>query len=353
MNAKNFAKSLLSWYDQNGRSSLPWRQNITPYRVWLSEIMLQQTQVKTVLPYFERFISKYPSIASLSQANLDEILHLWAGLGYYTRARNLYKTAQIIQKDHKGQFPSTVHELMTLPGIGRSTAGAIAAIAFGKHASILDGNVKRILCRLHEIPSWPGELSTTKKLWELAENYTPKERTNDYTQAIMDLGATLCTQTKPKCVVCPIRKHCMAFTNDTTSEYPVKKAKKSLPIKQTQMLLIMNDRKQILLLKRPTSGIWGGLWSLPECEIDLKATTWCDEKLGLKVKEHSKLSVFKHTFTHFQLIIHPVLLNMSKKHHALPKIMEIADFTWFDPKTDAKLGLPTPVKKILDNIEAE
>ena len=224
-----FSKKLLTWWDKSGRKDLPWQKNINPYRVWVSEIMLQQTQVTTVIPYFEKFMTKFPNVQSLAMANVDQVLHLWTGLGYYARARNLHKTAIIICEQYSARFPCDIDTMQSLPGIGRSTAAAILSIANGAHHAILDGNVKRVLTRLHTVDGWPGENKVMQQLWQLAEQYTPKKRVADYTQAIMDLGATLCTRSKPTCEQCPAQNQCLSFLQSRQTEFPNKKPKKQSP----------------------------------------------------------------------------------------------------------------------------
>ena len=260
-----FSESLLDWFDEHGRKNLPWQKPITPYRVWLSEVMLQQTQVDTVIPYFEKFVNTYPDVASLAAAPIDHVLHLWTGLGYYARARNLHKCAITVCENYEGQFPSDQNELATLPGIGRSTAAAIASIAFEQPTAILDGNVKRVLTRHRAIEGWPGNKKIESQLWEIAEDYMPQTRCRDYTQAIMDLGATLCTRSKPQCLLCPVNHDCIAKQNGNPTDYPSKKPKKAQPVKDTHML-IARHHNDILLEQRPASGIWGGLWSFKEFE---------------------------------------------------------------------------------------
>lgn len=271
LQTKKIQKVILEWFDKNGRKNLPWQKARTPYRVWVSEIMLQQTQVTTVIPYFERFIKKFPDVKSLANAPEDEVLELWAGLGYYARARNLHKTAKIIQQEYKGTFPNDLLLLQELPGIGRSTAGAIFSLGMNQPAAILDGNVKRVFTRLHAIDGYPNASKTLKQLWQIAEDYLPNERAADYTQAMMDLGALLCTPTQPNCKSCPVQKYCLAHAQDKTTDYPTPKPTKSLPVRSSHFLILVNNQQEILLEKRPPAGIWGGLWSLPECGSNLSS----------------------------------------------------------------------------------
>jgi len=258
-----FARRVIDWCTHSGRLHLPWHEHPDSYRVWISEIMLQQTQVNTVIPYFQTFMAQYPNVAALAKAPQDEVLHLWTGLGYYARARNLHRCAQIVQEQHHGEFPDTVEGLVALPGIGRSTAGAIASISMNVRAPILDGNVKRVLARFHAVDGWPGDKPVETRLWSIAEKYTPAERLRDYTQVMMDLGATLCTRSKPRCNECPLAKHCAAFQAGEVSRYPGKKPSKATPVRQPLMLLLENDRGEMLLAQRTPSGLWGGLWGRP------------------------------------------------------------------------------------------
>lgn len=258
-----FTRSVLRWYKKHGRHDLPWQKDINAYRVWVSEIMLQQTQVNTVIPYYERFMQTFPTVRDLAQADIDEVLHLWTGLGYYARARNLHKSARIIHTDHNNRFPDDLESIVALPGIGRSTAGAILSLALNQVAPILDGNVKRVLARYHRVEGWPGNKKTEQKLWQLAESVTPDKEFAAYTQAIMDLGATVCTRSNPLCDQCPVNNGCEARETGTQEQYPGKKPKKTLPVKQTIFTIIENDKGEVLLEKRLPQGIWGGLWSFP------------------------------------------------------------------------------------------
>ena len=247
MSSNLFAHAVLDWFDQHGRHNLPWQENKTAYNTWVSEIMLQQTQVSTVIPYYERFMQRFPTVETLASANQDEVLHLWTGLGYYARARNLHKTAQIISQDLQGNFPETVEELEMLPGIGRSTAGAVLSISTGKWAPILDGNVKRVLARFYALDGWPGTTANQKILWQHAENNTPRERVGEYTQAMMDLGATVCTRSKPSCLLCPLQKQCTAFELGKADQLPIPKPKKVIPVKQTYMLMLQQENPDTVL----------------------------------------------------------------------------------------------------------
>ncbi len=302
-----FHPELLAWFDRHGRHDLPWQHERTPYRVWVSEIMLQQTQVSTVIPYFERFMAQLPTVSALADAPLDTVLHLWTGLGYYARARNLHRAAGIVRDHHGGRLPEELDTLIALPGIGRSTAGAILAQACGQRHPILDGNVKRVLTRYHAIEGWPGTRAVEQQLWTLSEAHTPATRCADYTQAIMDLGATLCTRGTPDCPRCPLQARCAAQAQGNPGAYPTPKPRKALPVRHTGMLLLEDHAGQVLLEQRPPSGIWGGLWSLPECPADTgDITAWCREQLQLPVQTVAHWPTVRHTFSHFHLDIHPV-----------------------------------------------
>ena len=324
-----FQQQVLNWYHNHGRKQLPWQIEATPYRVWVSEIMLQQTQVNTVIGYFQKFVQRFPDIKKLAEAPEDEVLHLWTGLGYYARARNLHKTAKILVKDFSGQFPDNLEGLQILPGIGRSTAGAILSLSLNKRASILDGNVKRVLSRVHAITAWKNE----NQLWALAEKYTPKKNYNHYTQAMMDLGAIICTRTKPQCEICPLKNQCCAYQTNQQTVFPGKKPKKVLPIKKVFLLILRNSQNKILLEKRPSKGIWGGLWSLPEFQDKKEIQKKYTDQIGpLKLG-----TSFRHTFTHYHLDIYPIEARIKQPFSGY----------WFDLKNPDKIGLAAPIKKII------
>jgi A/G-specific adenine glycosylase len=309
--------------------------------------MLQQTQVKTVIPYYNRFMQQFPHVQVLANADLDEVLHLWSGLGYYARARNLHKTAKIICKDFNGVFPVQIDKLTALPGIGRSTAGAILALSHGQVQPILDGNVKRVLTRYHGIPGWPGERNTEQALWQIAAQHTPKTKVAGYTQAIMDLGATVCKRSKPDCALCPVATECYACQQQLQSEFPARKKKNSLPVKQIVFTIIENSYGEVLLEKRPPTGIWGGLWSFPECAVDEDIAVWIKEKFGGTVSVLKPNERLRHTFSHFHLDILP--------YHAKLKSggMAIRDqdrLFWYKPDKQARVGLAAPVKKLLQSL---
>ncbi|MDD7805508.1 MAG: A/G-specific adenine glycosylase [Endozoicomonas sp. (ex Botrylloides leachii)] len=341
---KQFSTVVLNWFDHHGRKNLPWQQNITPYSIWVSEIMLQQTQVTTVIPYFERFIKRMPNVQALASAKLDDVLHLWSGLGYYSRARNLHNAAITIVDKHEGKFPASVAELSELPGIGRSTAGAIAAISMGIKAPILDGNVRRVLARYHTITGWPGQASVQKKLWAIAEAATPSERTADYTQAMMDLGAMVCTRGKPNCVICPLTQDCLARIAGVQSMFPSPKPKRQLPEKHIHMLMVVNCFGEVLLEKRPSTGIWGGLWSFPELAPEAELEAEASIKTGLQLDSFEQWKSFRHTFSHYHLNITPVKAIATK---AVDRIARSKAWYWYNTEAPTRLGLAAPVKKLI------
>ncbi|MFT4652176.1 MAG: A/G-specific adenine glycosylase [Porticoccaceae bacterium] len=349
MKAAEFQKAVLNWFDQHGRTHLPWQQNTSAYRVWVSEIMLQQTQVSTVIPYYLRFMESFPSVKELAAAPLDEILHHWTGLGYYARARNLHRTAQQVSKELNGNFPSTVEQLSQLPGIGRSTAGAISAIAFHQQAAILDGNVKRVLARFGAISGWPGKAIVVDALWTLAENNTPHHRIADYTQAMMDLGATLCTRSSPNCPACPLRKKCLAYKQGNPQDYPGKKPKKTIPIRNTCFLMIRNDKGELLLRQNPPTGLWGGLWVFPQCD-----TAGCIdqalEELGVNAQGYSVLDAKRHTFSHFHLDYHPIEVNVGAAEVFQDRVCEKDNQVWYNPQKPISLGMPAPIKALFNEL---
>lgn len=346
MTPATFQRTVLAWYDQHGRKDLPWQQDISAYRVWVSEIMLQQTQVSTVIPYFERFMKRFPTVQKLARAPQDEVLHLWTGLGYYARARNLHRAAQIVATEHRGKFPADVDALSALPGIGRSTAGAIASISMEVRAPILDGNVKRVLARFHAIDGWPGEKPVENRLWDIAEKYTPTNRLRDYTQVMMDLGATLCTRSKPRCEECPLARQCAAFQAGEVSRYPGKKPSKATPVRQTVMLLLENEHGQILLEQRPPTGLWGGLWCLPEVSEPSLLKAALAER-GLSAGRTISLPDFRHTFSHFHLDISPLRIKVKA---AGRNVREPARQRWVHHNSPGELGLAAPIKKLLESL---
>jgi len=342
----DFAEQLLTWFDHYGRKNLPWQKPITPYRVWVSEIMLQQTQVDTVIPYFTRFMQRFPTLQTLAEAAQDEVLHLWTGLGYYARARNLHACAQRIIQAHNGRFPADIDTLETLPGIGRSTAAAIASIAFEQPTAILDGNVKRVLARYHAIDGWPGETAVAKTLWQHAESHMPTSRCRDYTQAIMDLGATLCTRSRPVCTLCPLQKGCTANHQGNPQDYPGKKPRKQLPVKALRMLILQHE-SQVLLQQRPPTGIWGGLWSFPELAMEDDAESKIRRDFG-DIATSEQWATVRHTFSHYHLDIAPFVATLIKPQ---AKISDNGGTIWYNLQQPPKLGLAAPVKKLIDQLE--
>ncbi|MHC9512104.1 A/G-specific adenine glycosylase [Kangiella sp. M94] len=339
----DFAHQVIDYYHAFGRKHLPWQNTQDPYLIWLSEIMLQQTQVTTVIPYFERFVASFPTLTDLAQASDDQVMQHWSGLGYYSRARNLHKAARIIENEYDGQFPRDPEVIETLPGIGRSTAGAIASFAFGQPTAILDGNVKRVLARCYAIEGWPGNGKVLKALWERAEANTPKQETAAYNQAMMDLGAVVCTRSKPDCQSCPLSGNCLAYHNGNVDQYPGKKPKKARPSKSVYWLISIKEDK-VMLHKRPPSGIWGGLWALPEVQ-----------QQDMSPEDIQQLEAFVHKFSHYELKVQPLILSsqaekalVEKNSH--PSIMEPAQADWFSQSQLSEIGLPTPVSKLLSKL---
>ena len=298
---EGFAATLLSWYDQHGRKDLPWHKSADPYQIWLSEVMLQQTQVKTVIPYFEKFLARFPTVVALANAQEDEVLHLWSGLGYYARARNLHHAAKQVLNEFSGKVPRQQAELESLKGIGRSTAAAIRAQAFGESAAILDGNVKRVLARLVAEEEWPGKPSAETRLWQLSESLLPESRIRDYTQAIMDLGALVCKRSNPGCQSCPFQTTCKAFRQQRVNELPARKPKKAMPVRQITFLILLNPEQEVLLEKRPPVGIWGGLWSFPEATTDSVQDRLAE--FNVLDATATKLDSGQHVFSHFRLCL--------------------------------------------------
>lgn len=344
-----FADRVVTWFQQHGRQHLPWQQDPTPYRVWVSEIMLQQTQVATVIPFYTRFIKQFPTIDTLAQATQDEVLHQWTGLGYYARARNLHKASRIIHTEYNNQFPEDIETLLTLPGIGRSTAGAILTLACKQRHPILDGNVKRVLTRYHAISGWPGQSNIEKILWQLAEQHTPHQHVAEYTQAMMDLGASVCVRGKPRCDVCPLTKACLARQQNNQMKFPTAKTKKHLPVRDTVFIIMQNDKGEYLLQKRPPTGIWGGLWSFPECKKNADINYWVKENFSYEVKTINIEPTIQHTFSHFQLDITPAVVTVQPTKE---NIRENGRYRWSGMNNGEQIGLPAPVKKIVEELNA-
>jgi A/G-specific adenine glycosylase len=347
----DFSVRLIAWQRQHGRHDLPWQNTRDAYRIWLSEIMLQQTQVSTVIPYYAKFLARFPDVASLAAAPTDDVMALWAGLGYYSRARNLHRCAQVVVEQHGGAFPDSVDALAELPGIGRSTAAAIASFAFGARATILDGNVKRVLARVFGVEGFPGEKRVENAMWVLAESLLPSDATNDevsaYTQGLMDLGATLCVRGKPDCVRCPFAADCVANVTGRQRELPAARPKKAVPTRRTWML-VLRDGDAVMLEKRPPSGIWGGLWSLPEA-ADETALAARARSFGASATV-SPLASLTHTFTHFRLDIEPRVVEFNRVAGAQVALAD-GETAWVSLADIDAYGVPAPVRKLLDGLQ--
>ena len=345
-----FSATLIEWQQQHGRHQLPWQQTRDAYRIWLSEIMLQQTQVATVIPYYQRFLQRFPTIFSLAEAPVDDVMAHWSGLGYYTRARNLHRCAQRIVADYGGQFPADVELLSDLPGIGPSTAAAITAFAYGTRAAILDGNVKRVFCRVFGVEGFPGSSSVEKQLWELAIALLPEQSIEAYTQGLMDLGATLCTRSRPRCHECPFASRCIAHNTQRVNQLPMRKPKKAVPEKFTVMLVIEHDQ-HILLEQRPPSGIWGGLLSLPEVNRLMTAgeKPLTKEALHAELAEFGEVEAisvmpeFTHAFSHYKLTAAPLRVKMKRVFMMAAQ----ANYQWLPVAKLKQAALPAPIKKLL------
>lgn len=341
------APALLAWFDHSGRKDLPWQRDTTPYRVWVSEIMLQQTQVATVIGYYERFMQRFPDVATLAAAPIDEVLHLWTGLGYYARARNLHRAAQILVSDHDGDLPATLEQVQALPGIGRSTAGAILALSRAQRHPILDGNVKRVLTRYFGVEGFPGATKVERELWRLADACTPESRVENYTQAIMDLGATVCVRSRPRCNACPLAAHCVAQREGRQALLPTPRPRKLRPQRSAFVVIARNATGAVLLERRPTSGLWGGLWTLPQFETRDAASQWICERWpaddtgpGMTIDE--TLSIYHHAFTHFDLALQPLQIRTDHLFAA-----EGEAWMWYDPAQPARIGLAKPAVDLI------
>ncbi|MFB9068040.1 A/G-specific adenine glycosylase [Pseudofulvimonas gallinarii] len=349
-----FASRLLAWHAKHGRHDLPWQQPRDPYRVWLSEIMLQQTQVATVTGYFLRFVDALPTLPALARAPADQVMALWSGLGYYSRARNLQRAARLCVEHHGGELPADLDALMALPGIGRSTAGAILSQAFGLRAPILDGNVKRVLCRSHGIDGFPGQRAIELHLWWLADALLPPSQLADYTQAIMDLGATVCTRARPECGNCPLRDDCVALATGRVAELPTPRPRRTLPQRSAAWLVAVHDSRRVLLHRRPSPGIWGGLWSLPEFpdESSLRG----DRALGTTFPPPAlvPMPAVRHVFTHYALTAQPFRLDIGEDQvHVFapgPGVAEQDGCRWHPLDELASIGIPQPVRRLLTGL---
>lgn len=347
----SFSSKVLGWYATHGRKNFPWQRNSHAYNIWVSEIMLQQTRVETVIPYYEKFMQHFPNVNELAAADMDEVLHLWTGLGYYARARNLHKAAQKIVDEYQGQFPKQLDAVIALPGIGRSTAAAILAMSFNQAHAILDGNVKRVLARYFAIQGWPGTKSVEQQLWQKADTLLPQNKFAEYTQAMMDLGATLCTRSNPQCSSCPVQSNCKAFAQQLQSKLPTPKPSKKIPQRKVVVAIIQNRQdNSIWLEKRPPAGIWGGLYSFPEFENTSALEAWLKTHLKQQDEDATptsqSLAVITHTFSHFRLHMHPRIIQIDKKPNG---VMEDDLGVWYK-LTDQKIGLAAPVIKTLQQV---
>lgn len=341
-----FARRLLHWYDRHGRHDLPWQHPRTPYRVWVSEVMLQQTQVATVVPYFERFVAALPDACALAAAPEDRVLALWSGLGYYRRARHLHAAARQCIALHGGELPRDFESLATLPGIGRSTAGAILAQAHGQRRTILDGNVKRVLGRYHGVRGWPGERAVEQALWSCAGTHTPEARIADYTQAIMDLGATVCTRANPRCGDCPQAPDCIARRDGLATAIPASRPARVRPERRCVFVILRDGRDRVLLQRRPPQGVWPGLWSVPEADDDLDAHALASRFAELDRGIAAALPEIRHAFTHFKLQARPIEWRGVRAH---PSVADDPALRWCSRAELAELGIPAPVRKVLSS----
>jgi A/G-specific adenine glycosylase len=341
-----FADRLINWQKVHGRHDLPWQNTADPYAIWVSEIMLQQTQVSAVIAYYSKFMQRFPNIATLANANQDDVLQYWSGLGYYSRARNLHQAAMTIMRDHHGTFPQNFETIQTLSGIGRSTAAAIASFAFNQTQTILDGNVKRVLARHFLIEGWTGTPKVERQLWTLAESLLPKANMVAYTQGLMDLGATICTRSKPKCYLCPLIDACAAYQDQRVAELPTPKPRKAIPEKTTTMLVLQHQQK-IMLEKRPNAGIWGGLFSFPETsQSEDTVKSYIHQQWHLNAQLIQQLPLFQHVFTHFKLNILPLVFNVDLfNSKSIP-----TNYRWLTIDEALNAGIPAPIRQILQQL---
>jgi A/G-specific adenine glycosylase len=345
MTRPGIASRLLAWHAVAGRHDLPWQRDRSPYRVWVSEIMLQQTQVATVIPYFERFMARFPDVRALADAPDDEVLHLWTGLGYYARARNLHRAARIIRDEHGGEFPRVLEAVMELPGIGRSTAGAILSLSTGARHAILDGNVKRVLSRHAAVDGAIDDNATLARLWQLADANTPEQGAAIYTQAIMDLGATLCTRARPRCAECPIAADCRARIEGRQAELPAGKKRRAARGLRHSVMLVARRESEVLLVQRPSTGIWGGLWCLPEFADRESAASFAASELERARVAEAALPDIEHSFTHFDLVITPLVARCRGEAR-----IRDGKTLWYDLAEPARVGLPAPIKALLGSL---
>jgi A/G-specific adenine glycosylase len=341
---REFAPRLIEWHARHGRHDLPWQNTRDPYRIWVSEIMLQQTQVGTVIPYYLRFMTSFPTVKALADADDADVLAHWSGLGYYARARNLHRAGQIVRDEHGGQFPRDVEAIQALPGIGRSTAAAIAAFAFDERRAILDGNVKRVLARCFGMEGFPGEKAVENRMWELAEAILPAAKDVPvYIQAQMDLGATVCTRSRPGCVACPLSEHCIALAEGRVAELPTRKPRKAIPSRDTAMLILVSGR-EVLLERRPPAGIWGGLWCFPELGVDEDAAAVASVRFSAQGVAVDGIAPIEHGFTHFNLTIYPRIMEVTRR---APRAAE-AGAMWINVDDALNAAIPKPVKVLLE-----
>lgn len=344
--AREFATSLIDWHARHGRHDLPWQHRRTAYRVWVSEIMLQQTQVATVVPYYERFMERFPDVGALAAAPLDDVLHLWSGLGYYARARNLHRAATRIAQEHGGRLPQSFDAVAHLPGIGRSTAGAILALSRGERFPILDGNVRRVLSRYFGVEGSTSDRPVQQKLWDLSDECTPTEHVDTYTQAIMDLGATVCVRRNPSCEACPVSETCVARRSGRQHELPSPKPPRKRALRMVFMLAAMRADGDVLLERRPERGVWGGLWCLPEFESATAAADYAQRTLEGAAARPVPLAPVEHAFTHFDLVITPLLAHCSGSAPA----PDPAQAQWYRAREPAKVGVPAPIRLLLEKL---
>jgi A/G-specific adenine glycosylase len=345
---QQFAQRLLDWFALHGRQTLPWQSNPTPYRVWVSEVMLQQTQVATVIPYYARFMARFSDVTSLASAPLDEVLHLWTGLGYYARARNLQTCAQVLVAQHGGEFPQSLEVMMDLPGIGRSTAAAILALSRGQRQPILDGNAKRVLARVFGIAGDPTATAVLAALWAQADACTPARAVAAYTQAIMDLGATVCTRSAPACTSCPMSIGCIAEIDGRQTELPGRKQRRVRPSREATILIAEiehNGSTAVLVERRPPSGVWGGLWSPPEFACETEARAWCLQTFG-DTPESQLLPPIDHAFTHFDLRLHPLRVRCDRK----APVHDADNHRWYPLEAPPRIGLPQPIRRLFERL---
>jgi len=340
------ASALIAWHAKQGRHDLPWQSDRTPYRVWVSEIMLQQTQVATVIPYYTRFMQRFPNVRALADAPIDDILHLWTGLGYYARGRNMHRSAVMVRDEFGGEFPNTFEAVASLPGIGRSTAGAILALSQGQRFPILDGNVRRVLSRYFGVEGSAAERAVSERLWKLADACTPAKKVDVYTQAIMDLGATVCTRRKPLCAYCPLSENCVAKLTGRQHELPSPRPARERRVRKVFMLVAVREDGSVLLERRPETGVWGGLWCLPEFDTSSDVRSYMHQTLAKAQDKPRALDCVEHAFTHFDLVITPLLARCAGN----AGVMDGARNVWYNARSPARIGLPAPVKTLLEQL---